>query len=204
MITQTPSSKPYSVILDIDETVLDNSPYQAKNVKNGKTFNPKSWDKWVKSKKAKAVPGVKEFLNYANEKGVKIYYVSDRADSQVDATKENLESEGLPVQDKSQLLFLKNEMTSKESRRKMVGESTDIALLCGDNLVDFAEFSKTSQTDRTKMMSELENEFGNKFIILPNPMYGSWETTIYNGKKLDSKRQVKAREKAIEKNSAKD
>ena len=89
-ILQTPSDKPYSIVLDLDETVLDNSPYQVQNVKDGTAFNPKDWDVWVK-KAAKAVPGAKDFLQYADQNGVQIYYISDRTTSQVDDTIKNLE-----------------------------------------------------------------------------------------------------------------
>ena len=90
-ILQTPSDKPYSIVLDLDETVLDNSPYQVQNVKDGTAFNPKDWDVWVKKAAAKAVPGAKDFLQYADQNGVQIYYISDRTTSQVDDTIKNLE-----------------------------------------------------------------------------------------------------------------
>ncbi|KGR72682.1 5'-nucleotidase, lipoprotein e(P4) family [Streptococcus phocae subsp. salmonis] len=192
------SEKPYSIVLDIDETVLDNSPYQAKNIKEGTSFTPDSWDVWVQKKSAKPVAGAKEFLTYANEKGVQIYYVSDRTTKQVDPTMENLEKEGLPVQGKDHFLFYEEGMKSKESRRQKVLETTNLVMLFGDNLVDFAEFSKTSRDDRKALLEELHKEFGNKFIIFPNPMYGSWESSVYNGKKLDSKEQLDTRDKALE------
>ncbi|HHV5958493.1 TPA: 5'-nucleotidase, lipoprotein e(P4) family [Streptococcus agalactiae] len=194
---QKPSEKPYSIILDLDETVLDNSPYQAKNIKDGSSFTPESWDKWVQKKSAKAVAGAKEFLKYANEKGIKIYYVSDRTDAQVDATKENLEKEGIPVQGKDHLLFLKKVMKSKESRRQAVQKDTNLIMLFGDNLVDFADFSKSSSTDREQLLTKLQSEFGSKFIVFPNPMYGSWESAIYQGKHLDVQKQLKERQKML-------
>ncbi|EHI69030.1 HAD phosphatase, family IIIB domain protein [Streptococcus ictaluri 707-05] len=111
---------------------------------------------------------------------------------------ENLEKEGIPVQGKEHFLFYEDGMTSKESRRQKVMETTNLALLFGDNLVDFAEFSKTSKEDRQTLLDQLHQEFGNKFIIFPNPMYGSWESAVYKGEKLDGKGQVKASEKALE------
>ena len=99
-ILQTPSDKPYSIVLDLDETVLDNSPYQVQNVKDGTAFNPKDWDVWVKKAAAKAVPGAKDFLQYADQNGVQIYYISDRTTSQVDDTIKNLEKEGMSPNNK--------------------------------------------------------------------------------------------------------
>lgn len=193
-----PTEKPYSIVLDIDETVLDNSPYQAKNVLEGTAFTPESWDIWVQKKAAKPVAGAKDFLQFADQNGVQIYYISDRQESQIDATMENLEKEGLPVQGRDHFLFLADGMKSKESRRQKVQETTNLVMLFGDNLVDFAEFSKSSKEDREQLLDQLHLEFGSKFIIFPNPMYGSWESTIYGGQKLDAKGQREARLKALE------
>ena len=66
------------------------------------------------------------------------------------------------------------------------------------NIVDFADFSKTSESDRDKQLEELQKEFGEKFIIFPNPMYGSWESAVYAGNKLDAKGQVEERQKALQ------
>lgn len=197
-LLQTPSEKPYSIVLDLDETVLDNSPYQVQNVLDGTEFTPENWDAWVQKAAAKPVAGAKEFLQYANDNGVQIYYISDRADNQVDATIKNLEEQGIPVQGRDHLMFYEKGMTSKESRRQKVQETTNLVMLFGDNLVDFADFSKTSETERTQKLEELQKEFGDKFIIFPNPMYGSWESTVYGGKKLDAKQKVEEREKALE------
>ena len=197
-ILQTPSDKPYSIVLDLDETVLDNSPYQVQNVKDGTAFNPKDWDVWVKKAAAKAVPGAKDFLQYADQNGVQIYYISDRTTSQVDDTIKNLEKEGIPVQGRDHLMFLEDGVKSKEGRRQAVQEKTNLVLLFGDNLVDFADFSKTSEADRDKKLDELQKEFGEKFIIFPNPMYGSWESAVYQGKKLDAKGQTEERLKALQ------
>ena len=151
-ILKTPSDKPYSIVLDLDETVLDNSPYQVQNVKDGTAFNPKDWDVWVKKAAAKAVPGAKDFLQFADQNGVQIYYISDRTTSQVDDTIKNLEKEGIPVQGRDHLMFLEEGVKSKEGRRQAVQEKTNLVLLFGDNLVDFADFSKTSEADRDKKL----------------------------------------------------
>ena len=118
--------------------------------------------------------------------------------NQVDATIKNLESEGIPVQGRDHLMFLESGVKSKEGRRQKVQEKTNLILLFGDNLVDFADFSKTSESDRDKQLEELQKEFGEKFIIFPNPMYGSWESAVYGGNKLDAKGQVEERQKALQ------
>ena len=79
-------------------------------------------------------------------------------------------------------MFLEDGVKSKEGRRQAVQEKDQSCLAFWDNLVDFADFSKTSEADRDKKLDELQKEFGEKFIIFPNPMYGSWESAVYQGK----------------------
>ena len=196
-LLKQPTNKPYSIVLDIDETVLSNIPFQVKMVKDGTAFNPKLWDEWVQKAEATPVAGAKEFLQFADKNKVQIYYISDRTDAQVDATIKNLEAQGLPVQGRDHLMFKKEGDKSKEGRRQEVIKHTNLVMLFGDNLVDFAEFSTKSETDRDKMFEQLKAEFGDKFIIFPNPMYGSWESAVYKGEKKDGKGQSEARLDAL-------
>ena len=196
-LLKQPTNKPYSIVLDIDETVLSNIPFQVKMIKDGTAFNPKLWDEWVQKAEAKPVAGAKEFLQFADKNKVQIYYISDRTDAQVDATIKNLEAQGLPVQGRDHLMFKKEGDKSKEGRRQEVLKHTNLVMLFGDNLVDFAEFSTKSEEDRDKMFEQLKAEFGDKFIIFPNPMYGSWESAVYQGEKKDGKGQSEARLNAL-------
>ena len=196
-LLKQPTDKPYSIVLDIDETVLSNIPFQAKMVKDGTAFNPKLWDEWVQKAEATPVAGAKEFLQFADKNKVQIYYISDRTDAQVDATIKNLEAQGLPVQGRDHLMFKQEGDKSKEGRRQEVIKHTNLVMLFGDNLVDFAEFSTKSEEDRDKMFEQLKAEFGDKFIIFPNPMYGSWESAVYKGEKKDGKGQSEARLNAL-------
>ena len=196
-LLKQPTDKPYSIVLDIDETVLSNIPFQVKMIKDGTAFNPKLWDEWVQKAEAKPVAGAKEFLQFADKNKVQIYYISDRTDAQVDATIKNLEAQGLPVQGRDHLMFKKEGDKSKEGRRQEVIKHTNLVMLFGDNLVDFAEFSTKSEADRDKMFEQLKAEFGDKFIIFPNPMYGSWESAVYQGEKKDAKGQSEARLNAL-------
>lgn len=196
-LLKQPTDKPYSIVLDIDETVLSNIPFQVKMIKDGTAFNPKLWDEWVQKAEATPVAGAKEFLQFADKNKVQIYYISDRTDAQVDATIKNLEAQGLPVQGRDHLMFKKEGDKSKEGRRQEVLKHTNLVMLFGDNLVDFAEFSTKSEEDRDKMFEQLKAEFGDKFIIFPNPMYGSWESAVYKGVKKDGKGQSEARMNAL-------
>lgn len=193
-----PHEKPYSIVLDLDETVLDNSPYQAENIVKGVGYSSGTWDEWVKMKKAKAVPGAKEFLQFADKNGVKIYYISDRVESQLDATIENLKNEGIPVQSRENVLLKnKEDKSGKVNRREYVKKHTDLIMLFGDNLSDFDVFSSSSIEDRNKRVEELAAEFGDKFILFPNPMYGAFESAIYGGKVPEAKEKLEIKEQSL-------
>lgn len=195
---KTPHQKPYSIVLDLDETVLDNSPYQAENIVRGRSYSSKTWDEWVNMKKAKAVPGAKEFLEFADKNGVKIYYISDRTESQLDATIENLKLEGIPVQSRENVLLKnKEDKSGKVKRREYVKEHTDLIMLFGDNLSDFDLFSSKSIEEREGKVEELSKEFGDRFIIFPNPMYGAFESAMYGGKFPEAKEKSEMRERIL-------
>ncbi len=190
--------KPLAIALDLDETVLDNGPYQATNIREGKGFDPKTWDEWCALKVAKAVPGAKDFLTYADEKGVQIYYISDRGVNVLNDTIENLKSEGIPVQGEDHVMLKDPEdKTGKTARRQKVAEENDLIMLFGDNINDFEDFSKKDLGERLSKFEELQAEFGNKFIIFPNPMYGGFESALYGPEKLDTVGKLEARDKAL-------
>lgn len=178
-LKRNPGKKNLAVVFDIDETVLDNSPYEAKTVLDGIRF-PEGWKEWVFQAKAAAIPGAVAFANYALEKGVHVFYISNRTEEEREITKKNLIEQGFPVQDDDHLL-LKRTSSSKEDRRKQVSSSYEVVLLIGDNLADFSGFyDKKSCNDRIQQVESDKNLFGPKYIILPNPMYGDWEGCLYN------------------------
>jgi 5'-nucleotidase (lipoprotein e(P4) family) len=171
--------KKQAIVVDIDETVLDNSPYEANTILKGYMY-PEGWNSWIDAAKAKAVPGALEFLKYAESKGIETYYISNRSENQRTQTLKNLISIGFPFAVDDHLL-LKSKESSKKTRRDKVSENRFIVMLIGDNLNDFTEvFEKKSIPERFEMADSLKNEFGNRFIILPNAMYGDWEGALYN------------------------
>ncbi len=175
-------SKPYAIITDIDETVLDNSPYNAMQVEKDKDYEKTDWIQWGKLEKAKALPGAVEFFNFADSIGVEVFYISNRYDLQLPETIENLKALNLPNAD-SDHVFLKTDSSDKQERRNKVLENHEVLLYMGDNLSDFsALFDNQNSKKRNNIASELKSDFGTKFIIFPNPMYGDWETKgIYEG-----------------------
>lgn len=187
--------KPLGIVLDIDETVLDNSPYQAKNILEGRTYNDENWSEWIDEKRARPLAGAVEFLNYAESKGVDIFYISNRKVKSFEATYENMKKVGLPV--KKENLFLKTHSNSKDKRRKVVFQTHNIVLLFGDTLADFAtEFDEKNSNERNILVDHFRREFGRKFIVLPNPMYGDWEWALHE---YDYSKENKEREQERQK-----
>lgn len=167
-----------AVVVDIDETLLDNSPCYAEMIKTDGLYG-NCWLEWVDLTEAEALPGAKDFLDFAESRGVEVFYVSNRYEGQRDATIENLVGAGFPYVDNDHVL-LREGGSSKEGRRQAVAEDYDIALLIGDNAIDFADvFDDRTVSERAEEVDALKDEFGNRFIVLPNPMYGDWEDAVY-------------------------
>ncbi|WP_202845411.1 5'-nucleotidase, lipoprotein e(P4) family [Luteimonas saliphila] len=176
-----------AVIMDIDETVLDNSPYQARLVADGAEYDEVTWDRWVAEKKAKPVPGVVEFASTAEAKGVTILYLSNRAVHLKEATLANLRAEGLPVKDDSVFLGLgthvegcEQQGSEKLCRRRLAGREYRVLMQFGDQLGDFVEIVANTPEARAGLLAEYEDWFGERWWMLPNPTYGSWEPAVFN------------------------
>jgi 5'-nucleotidase (lipoprotein e(P4) family) len=179
-IEQTGNSShlPPAIMLDLDETVLDNTSYEARIIKQLGQYTPDSFAEWCRESLAPAVTGAKAFLDYAAEQGVAIFYYSARKEKLRDCTSRNLHELQLPLPDESRL-FLGNGM-SKSAYRSQVAEQYRILLLVGDNMEDFIDGFKTSPEIRRSLAHDYADRWGRKWIILPNPMYGHWESSIYN------------------------
>jgi len=174
--------KPRAVIVDLDETILDNSRNEGMLVKNRINFNQKDWTDWVNRAQATAVPGSVEFLRYAAAHGVTVFYITNRRDNQRAGTAENLKKLGFPkVNDQTLLVQTDPNNLSKESRRQAVGAKYRVVLLMGDDLNDFAKVFEDSKTVESRIAAadHFKAQFGTRFIMLPNPMYGDWESAIY-------------------------
>ena len=196
--------RPRAIVVDIDETVLDNSPAQAFGIKNSAAFNLKDWYAWGEMRKAKALPGSVEFLNYAVSKGVKIFYVTNRDEVQKAATIENLKKVGFSdISVENVLLRIKddqgNNISTKTPRRDLVSKKYRIVMLMGDNLDDFSDvFERKSIADRFAETDKVKNDWGKRWIVLPNAMYGTWENAIYEYGRLTEAQKAEKRAAALE------
>jgi acid phosphatase len=174
-----------AVILDLDETLLDNSGYQAWMVVNGTTFDPKTWTQFVKSETSTAIPGGLEFTKYADSKGVRVFYVSNRTKAEEDATRENMKKLGFPMGGNIDTILSSRERpdwsSAKSSRRAVIAKHYRILLLVGDNFGDFTDAYKGSEDERLKAFQENQARWGHDWIMLANPSYGSFESAPFGG-----------------------
>lgn len=176
-----PAPEKAAVVLDLDETVIDNTPLLVHDVKNCHDYTAwDTWSGWEKSGKPALIPGAKAFLEEVNRQHVAIYYVSDRTQANKQATLNTLTSLGLPqVSDASVLL----DTDSKEVRRQNILKTHRIIMLFGDSLPDFAaQFkNKESTQSQRKRVSASAEHFGDDWIVLPNAAYGAWSKAPLNG-----------------------
>lgn len=196
--------RPRAIIVDIDETVLDNSPAQAEGIKTQTPFNSNDWLAWVEMRKAKAIPGSVEFLNYAVSRGVKIFYLSNRDEIHKTATIENLKNVGFTDISSENVLMRQKDakganISTKTPRREFVAQNYRVVLLMGDNLDDFSDiFEQKSVADRFGETDKIKGDWGRRWIVLPNPMYGTWESAIYEYQRLNDKQKAEKRATALE------
>ena len=187
-------NKPPAIILDIDETVLNNVPFQARSIIDGQSY-PTGWLDWMLEESSDAVAGVSDFLEYSQSKGVKIFYVTNRIAVAEDATRNNLKKLGLPLDTDRDVLLMKDEngwTSDKVSRRKLVAKDYRILLLIGDQLGDFLPLDETTlELDARKELADTyKHMWGSKWFMITNPMYGRWEASIYNNEYPDTEDEL--------------
>ncbi|MFD0792692.1 5'-nucleotidase, lipoprotein e(P4) family [Mucilaginibacter litoreus] len=177
---KNPGNKPLAVVTDIDETLLDNSPYDAMRAIANQEYSPETWKAWTAKAEADTVPGAPTFFKYAASKGVEVFYVTNRDEDERAGTTKNLQKYGLPNTDDTHVL-LRQGSSSKEARRQQILAKYNIVLLCGDNLPDFDMLydNHPDEQSRTATTEQLKREFGNKYIVIPNVSYGDFENALF-------------------------
>ena len=178
--------KPPAIILDIDETLLDNTPWQVRAINGGYDY-PTGWKEWCLEAQADALPGALEFVKHAASMGIKIFYVSNRKAPVEAATRLNLKALGFPLSADRDTVLLRNEKeewgSDKTSRREVVARDYRVLMMFGDNLGDFLETepSRANASVRAKAVDEHKEYWGSRWHMLPNPIYGGWPSSILGG-----------------------
>jgi 5'-nucleotidase (lipoprotein e(P4) family) len=188
---------PLAIITDIDETVLDNSPQQAADILHHTTYTEKSWKDWTSLAEAGALPGAIAFFQWADKMGVQCFYVSNRRPEEKAVSIKNLKEAGFPQAD-SLHVQMKDTSSDKEPRRAIIRSKYSVALLLGDNLNDFDPmFYQQPFYTRCNLVRDNADLFGDLFIILPNAIYGDWESALWDYKKLTPAEADKQKREAL-------
>jgi acid phosphatase len=192
---------PPAVIVDVDETVLDNAAFQARVILANGTFDPEAWVAWVEEAQAPPVPGALEFLRLADSLDVTPFYVTNRDAPLETATRRNLEAAGLPVDPRVDTVLSRGEReewtSDKSSRREWVAERYRVVLLVGDDFNDFVP-ARLPGPERDRLVERYRDRWGEEWIVLPNPTYGSWEGALYGeGEELTADDRARLRLEAL-------
>lgn len=174
---RAPGSRPAAVITDLDETVLDNSAWGLRVMLEGKDY-PQYWADWEKAGSARAFPGAPEFFRMAAGAGAEVFYISNRKAENLSGTLRNLRQLGLPFADSAHVL-LKTVSSNKIERRNSVSSRFEILMLLGDNLADFdGVWEDAPEAARMAAVKANAGSWGSRYVIFPNPTYGSWRDAI--------------------------
>jgi acid phosphatase len=175
---------PDAIVVDIDETVLDSSPFQGKVAIARTGFDQRLWDEWAARAQARGTPGASEFLSYARDNSVVVFYVTNRFFKQENDTVANLQKRGFPVDPAGTFVLSRDEKpgwgSDKSSRRAAIAETHRILLLIGDDLGDFVSGAGDTPKNRVQLARKYGSFWGTRWFLLPNPMYGSWEFSLYD------------------------
>ena len=193
-----------AVIVDIDETVLDNSPYQARLVRDDKDYDRVAWAEWCREKAAKPLPGALEFAQAAAKRGITVFYVSNRTQDLSEPTLENLRATGFPIS-ANETVFLglgtvvngcQQAGNGKGCRRELIGRRYRVLMQFGDQLGDFVDPAANTPEGRRAAIEPYADWVGERWFVLPNPTYGSWEAALFGNDwnlPLQTRREAKMR-----------
>ncbi len=177
-----------AVVLDIDETVLDNSPYEARLVRDHGQYSNATWADWVREEAARALPGALAFTRYAAAHGIAVIYISNRAQSLDQPTLANLKALGFPVSGPEAFLGLGTKVpgcvqhgTSKHCRRQLIARHYRVLVQVGDQMGDFLQLDGATPAARRAEVKPYLDWVGQRWFVLPNPTYGDWESALFHG-----------------------
>jgi acid phosphatase len=174
-------SLPPAVILDLDETVLDTSSHQTTLIREGRGYTEEHWHEWVMHDASRGIEAAHDFVLDAQRRGVAVFYVTNRLATEVEPLRATLTRLGLPLTNDNLLVRGAREewkSSDKTPRRAFVASTHRVIMLFGDDLNDFANARGKSLDERDAIVSAHASDWGRKWFILPNPVYGSWENTI--------------------------
>ena len=180
-------TKPLAIVSDIDETIMDDTTYQAEMMMKEGSWDSGPWDGYyhaIASEADKPLPGAVEFFNYAQSKGVEVFYITNRDWDTEDLTVAQLKHAGLPYADAAHVQVMdRSGSSNKDSRRANVTKDYDVVMYLGDNIGDFTsafgrEMGALKRTELA-MDPRYKNNWGVTWIVLPNATYGDWMGAVW-------------------------
>ena len=186
---------PPAVILDVDETVINNVSFQ---VRFERPFTDRKLEMWDRANVAEPVPGVVEFIAAARAAGVEVFFMTNRpceryqgeddACPQKQTVIDGIRELGIDVEPEFVMLALEQPGWTGEKlgRRQLIAEKYRVIMVIGDDFADFVACARnsyyppcTEPATRASRLADLEkygDYWGNGWYILPGPMHGSWTT----------------------------
>lgn len=197
--------RPLAIISDVDDTVLGSNSYWGYMIHSGKEFfDDPAWDQWVAENGPVATPGALEFLQYAQSKGVEVFYVTsrDQGEKTFDYALANLRKNQLPFADEKHLTVYRDS-SNKEPRQTQIAKDYEVVLMLGDNLNDFKrKYYVADVKQRLSLMTEDKEQFGRKFVLFPNPTDGHWLKAIFGDSEPPATPENRAKFKAAAESTA--
>ena len=176
------SDKPLAIISDMDNTIIGATSYWGYLINQQKEFfDDAIWDKWVPKNLISAIPGAKRFLDHCYDKNVEVFYVTNRnqGENTYQYALDQLQYLKFPYADEQHLTVYR-ESSNKMPSKKAISESHELVLILGDNLNDYKRDYYVKDVDeRFDIMSDDRDDYGDKFIILPNPTDGHWVRAMF-------------------------
>lgn len=191
--TSVAPGSPPAVIMDLDETVLDNSRFEGELIKRRTVYSPALWSEWVAKAEAEAVPGAVEFIRYAESKGVTVFFVTNRNQAEEAGTRANLAKLGISASTNPDRVLVSGEngwTSDKTARRAEVAKTHRILLLVGDDLGDFVSGNRAPPAERRALAERYKDRWGERWVLLANPLYGSWDQVLYD-REMTEEQQLK-------------
>ena len=194
-------NKPPAVILDVDETVLSNLPFEAWMIREGRTVDAPAWDSWCQLGAAAPVAGAVDYVRRAVGLGIQVFYVTNRSRSVADATHENLSRVGLVPDPARVTLYVREDEadfggtlgdSGKEQRRRRIERDFRVLQLVGDSLGDFVGPGEVALAERRGLVSANPERWGRYWFVLPNPVYGAWRSALIGYQRLPPAEQLSA------------
>jgi 5'-nucleotidase (lipoprotein e(P4) family) len=184
--------KPPAVVMDLDETVLDNGTFQTYLYDSGQNYSDDVWTKFIAEhwQSVRVLPGAKEFIAHAESMGITVSYITNREESLREPTINTLKqwgvnTDGMDDPASLRLIVQKHGESIKKPRRDLVRAKYNVLAYFGDQLGDFSDEFAPNHTNtaeaRREAVSEYRPLWGTRWFVLPNPVYGQWQQVLRGG-----------------------